>query len=129
MNPSIKQFQHKIKRDDWGFFVPIDLETNLNKTTKKKPNTSSIIIISEEEKLKYYLKLHEPQKNPTVIILKNLSESSSPRSLQNTFLKTNKEISNPIKNASFRNTYFIISTILSSGLFLYLYSPSFFKFS
>jgi len=126
MNQPIKQFQPTRKRDDWGFFVPIDVETNLNKTTSNK---SSLIIISEEEKLKYYLKLHQPQKNPTVIVIKNLSEPISPKSLQNTFLKTSKETHHPIKNSSFHNTYLIITTILSSGLFLYFYNPSMFKFN
>jgi hypothetical protein len=128
MNPSIKLNQLRKSRDDWGFFVPVDLETNLNKTTGPKVNRQSLIIISEEEKLKYYLKLHQPQKKPTVVVIKTLSESTSPRCLKNKYLKPTKEIPVSIKKTSFRNTYFIISTILSSGLFIYLYSQSMLKF-
>jgi len=127
MSPLIKQVHPTGKRDDWGFFVPIDLETNLNKTQTKKQHTSSLIIISEEEKLKYYLKLHQPQKNPTVVVIKNLYDTINPHSLKNSFLKINKETPDSIKNSSFHNTYLIITTILSSGLFLYFYSPSMFK--
>jgi hypothetical protein len=124
MNTPIKSTQPIKSRDDWGFFVPIDLETpGIN---KKKTKHSSLIIISENEKLKYYLKLHEPHNPRSVIILKNSLEPSSPVSFKNNYLKKTNITSNHSKKSR-SGMYLLLTTIFGSGLFLFFYNPSIFK--
>ena len=127
MNTPIKSTQPIKSRDDWGFFVPIDLETHgINNKKNKNTKHSSLIIISENEKLKYYLKLHEPQNPRSVIILKNSLVPSSPVSFKNNYLK--KTNINSIHSKKSRSgMYLLLTTIFGSGLFLFFYNPSIFK--
>lgn len=126
MTPAIHLKQCARVKEDWGFFVPIDVESELT----NKPLTSSVIIISEKEKIKYYLKLHQQNMARSVVVLKNAHGDFSPRKLNNTYLKesiSNNIIDNNHKK-TFQRAYVILTTILSSGLFLFFYGHSMFKF-
>jgi Ulp1 family protease len=130
MQTSIKLIQPTRKRDDWGFFVPIDIETDTNSKKVKKPTNNSIIIISQEEKLKYYLKIHNPKKHQNVIILKNFPEPSSPILIKNNYLNNCKakcDVSKSSSSILIHKSFIIMTTILSSGLLLLFYNPSIFK--
>jgi hypothetical protein len=117
---NVKQFPKG--KEDWGFFVPIDIEQEVT----EKSMTSPMMIISEKEKLQYYVKLHQPNLARSVIILKNTTELFSPRYLKNSYLKetvtteTNKKINH--------RSYLVLTTILSSGLFLFFYGHPMFKY-
>jgi len=117
---NVKQFPKE--KEDWGFFVPIDIEQEVT----EKSMTSPVMIISEKEKLQYYVKLHQPNLARSVIILKNTTELFSPRYLKNSYLKetvtteTNKKINH--------RSYLVLTTILSSGLFLFFYGHPMFKY-
>lgn len=129
MKPEIQLKQYNRVKEDWGFFVPIDLESELT----NKPVTSSVIIISEKEKIKYYLKLHQQSIARSVVVLKNAHGDFSPRKLNNNYLKesiNNNSIDNDIPNhkKTFQRAYVLLTTILSSGLFLFFCGHSMFKF-
>jgi hypothetical protein len=118
MSRQIKQFPKG--KEDWGFFIPIDIEQELT----ENPITSPVIIISEKEKLKYYLKLHQPNLARSVVIIKNTSDVFSPRALKNNYLK--EQANNETNKKTNHQSYLILTTILSSGLFLFFYGHSIF---
>ena len=109
-------------KEDWGFFIPIDIEQELT----ENPITSPVIIISEKEKLKYYLKLHQPNLARSVVILKNTPDMLSPRALKNNYLK--EIVDNDANKKNHHRSYLILTTILSSGLFLFFYGHPMFKY-
>lgn len=117
---NVKQFPKG--KEDWGFFVPIDIEQEVTET----PTNSHVMIISEKEKLQYYVKVHQPNLARSVIILKNTTELFSPRALKNNYVKeqANNETNKKINHRS----YLVLTTILSSGLFLFFYGHPMFKY-
>jgi hypothetical protein len=147
---NVKQFPKE--KEDWGFFVPIDIEQEVT----EKSMTSPVMIISEKEKLQYYVKLHQPNLARSVIILKNTTELFSPRSLKNSYLhlctfKTppsgavmsergdadcafsmcngvKETVNTETNKKTHHRSYLVLTTILSSGLFLFFYGHPMFKY-
>ena len=114
-------------KDDWGFYVRIDVECPY--IPKPSNRRDLIIIINEKDKLRYYLKKHVPSITQSVILLKTARREFSHKILiKNDISSYEKDVvaCEIRKERTSKNivalTYIILTSILSSALFAFALS-------
>ena len=103
-------------KDDWGLFVPIDLETSASKQKNKKYSRHPIIFINEKDKLRYYLRYQRYNLIQSVILLKSplLNGSCNILIKKREVEKTERP---PIKK-----NLAILTSLISSGVFIFVFA-------
>lgn len=115
-------------KDDWGFYIRIDVECPY---IPKPSNRRDLIIINEKDKLRYYLKKHVPSITQSVILLKTPPQESSHKIFidnDNDSISYEKDVvasemrKERISKTMATRTYIILTTILSSTLFAFAFA-------
>lgn len=106
-------------KDDWGLFVRIDLETSDSKPKKKKYSRQPIIFIKEKDEIQHYLRYQRCHLIQSVVLLKSPLSNDS----YNIIIKT-QNVEEEVKS-SIKKNIAILTTIISSGVFIFAFALSY----